>query len=339
MEGYLNASEPTVIKLSHTRSISKNDTASRLPELNAKVIVEDDRQNSYLLKETGNGIYTIDANFYNPDFKYRLHILTSSGKEYQSDFVPFKSSPPISNIDWNFKDNAVQLYANTEDPQNSTHFYRWNYEETWEYHTPYVSFWKFNKADNSLSPRTDQVHICWVSEKNTNILLGSSLKLQKDIIYHSPIVYFPEHDQRLNVLYSVLVTQFALDTSAYNYWTAMKSNTEDVGSIFDPQPNQTKGNIHCLTDPTEPVIGYIGAGSTTKFRAFIDNSSLPSTWNVRPDCESMFLTSDEQLLHFLIGWVPLYTGYENGVPGYYAAYKECGDCTYKGTNIKPAFWP
>jgi hypothetical protein len=339
VEGYLNAAAPTVIKLSYTRSISPQDTARRLAELKARVTIEDDHENSYRLNETGNGTYTINADFFNTASKYRVRIITVSGNQYLSDFVPFKPSPPISNIDWNLKYKGVQLYVNTQDAQNNTRYYRWEYEETWEFHTQLISQLKFNEADSSVTPRTEQVHICWNSHKNTNIILGSSAKLKEDIIYHYPLIYFPEHDERLSVLYSIIVTQFPLDSSAYNYWMAMKSNTENVGSVFDPQPNETKGNIHLVSDSTETVIGYISAGSSQQLRVFIANSSLPSSWNIRLNCPEIFVSSADAISLFLTGYTPLYGLVKDGVRGFNISLSECADCTIRGVNIKPAFWP
>ncbi len=59
----------------------------------------------------------------------------------------------------------------------------------------------------------------------------------------------------------------------------MKGNTENVGSIFGSQPNEITGNIHCVSNSSEPVIGYIGAGRSQHERIFISNSDMPSGWN------------------------------------------------------------
>ncbi len=55
----------------------------------------------------------------------------------------------------------------------------------------------------------------------------------------------------------------------------LKNNTEQLGSIFDAQPSETGGNLHCKTDPTEQVIGFIGCSSQTQKRIFINRYELP----------------------------------------------------------------
>jgi hypothetical protein len=337
VEGFINGNGITSIKLSRTRNITSGDTANRVNELNANVIIEDQANAAYPLIEEGNGIYTTNT-FLNPANKYRLHIHTSGNKEYVSDYVPYKQSPAIDSMGWSFKNNDVQVYVDTHDPQNATRYYRWSYIETWQVQSYFYSVLDYDVSSGQIINRTDQIYNCWPSQISTNILLGSSAKLNLDVIHQAPLVFIPFHNSRLSVLYSIFVTQYALDSMAYNYWQAIKSNTENVGSIFDPQPNQTKGNIHCVTDTSETVIGYIGAGSTDTTRFFIPNSAMPPTWNLTPDCKTIVVTSDSLEYYFhQQGYVPI----DIALPGtYFGSTKACVDCRNSGgPNVKPVFWP
>ena len=340
VEGYIDGAVPTIIKLSRSRMLTIGDTATRKYELGAKVLVEDDHQDAYPLTQTGNGIYSsINTLNLNPNYQYRLHIFTSNGEEYVSDLVAFKPSPPIDTIGWNFKDNGVQVFVNTHDPNNSTRYYRWEYNETWEFHSLYYSNFIYNVDSNKVYPRTNQVYACWQADSSTSILLGTSAKLTNDVIFEMPLVYITQHDKRLSVLYSIWAKQYTLDQNGYNYWLAMKNNTEEVGSIFDPQPNETAGNIHCVTNPSELVVGYINAGNTVEKRVFINNTSMPLGWNQFPDCRPLTTVSiapDSLIKYFANGGldpIDLVRG------GYSASGADCVDCTLFGTNIKPSFWP
>lgn len=341
VEGYITSDSPTVVKLSRTRVVSQHDTARIIAETNAAIVVEDDHGNRYSLREDTAGIYRMDPVFLDTSFKYRLHIFTSNREEYQSDFVPFETSPPITGTNWSLKPDGLQLYVTTKDENNQSHYYRWIYRETWEYHTLYTSGFEYDPASGAVLPRIYPVHICWVTGNSSTIILGSSAG-RKDNILHSNLVFFPEHDERLSVLYSTLITQYQLDSAAYNFWKMMQNNTENVGTIFDAQPHELTGNIHCLNDTAEKVIGYIGAGNTSEYRGFIDNSSLPNTWNKASDCTFMFVPDvpDSLAFYFSVGYIPLYISYgAHNEKGYDATYKECGDCTFKGTTVKPPFWP
>jgi hypothetical protein len=186
------------------------------------------------------------------------------------------------------------------------------------------------------------VFVCYRTRNSSNIILGSSAKLQQDVIHEGPLVLIPNHDKRISVLYSTFVTQYALDSAGYNYWNAMKGNTETTGSIFDPQPNQTKGNIHCMTDSSERVIGYVGAGSTQQQRLFISNSEMPPGWNQSGNCTEIDVPADS-VKFYLAGtsYIPYATDPPGAfIPkGYFSASATCVDCTLTGSPVKPTFWP
>jgi len=341
VEGFIDGAAPTVIKVSRTRMISRGDTASTRRELFASVFIEDDQNNKFHLMESGNGIYTSNSVIHlNPSNKYHLRIVTSDTKEYISDFVPFKVSPEIDAIGWKFKNDDVQVFINTHDQNDATKYYRWEYEETWEFHSRYYTGLEYIAASNAVVPRTEQVYACWKSVSSSSIALGSSAKLTHDIIEQAPLVNIEQHSQKLSVLYSILVRQYALDITAYNYWEAMKNNTEKIGSIFDPQPNQTVGNIHCSSDPSEMVVGYIGAGNSVEKRFFINNNELPKDWNIYGACDLKDVTADSIAFYFTAGYAPINESRTpTGAIIYPSSYIECIDCTLMGNNKKPAFWP
>lgn len=342
VDGFINSNGITNIKLSRTRTISKGDTAAYIYETDANVNIEDNYGNIYPLYNNGGGNYSADY-FLNNSFRYRLHIITSDSKQYFSDFVPCKNSPPIDEIGWKIKDGDVQLYVNTHDPANNTIFYRWDYVETWEFHSQYYSVLIYNTDKKKVEDRPYPVYVCYRNNNSTKIFLGSSEKLKQDVIHEAPLALIPNHDRKISVLYSAFVTQYALDSAGYNYWNAMKGNTEDVGSIFGSQPNQTHGNIHNVADSSEMVIGYIGAGSIQQQRIFIKNSEMPAGWNQPQNCTEYIVPKDSVDFYFAANtYIPIVTDPPgNPFPkGYFSASGTCVDCTLAGgTTQKPYFWP
>ncbi|HEX8377054.1 MAG TPA: DUF4249 family protein [Pedobacter sp.] len=65
------------------------------------------------------------------------------------------------------------------------------------------------------------------------------------------------------------VKQYGITKEGFNFLAKMKENTEQVGGIFDPQPTELKGNIFCMTNPCEKVIGFMHAGRISEKRIFI----------------------------------------------------------------------
>jgi hypothetical protein len=341
VEGFINGNGVTTIQLSRTRNITWGDTANIIIETGAKIQIEDQNNGVYPLTENGSGIYTGTYSFYSGN-QYRLRVATADGKEYVSDLVPFKPSPPIDDITWDFKNGGVQIYANTHDPLNNTKYYRWAYGETWEFHSVYNSTLIWNSRLEKVVPRTEQVDTCWKTIHSSDIFVGSSARLTEDVINQAPLNFIAKNDDRISMLYSILVTQYGLDSTAYNYWSAMKSNTENIGSIFDAQPNNIRGNIHCTTDTSEIVIGFMSAGTTEQKRIFINHNQMPPDWIPTSLCYITNVPKDS-IAYYLGGSLGLYPIDSIFTPGtrfaYTSSFINCVDCTFYGTNMKPSFWP
>jgi hypothetical protein len=344
VDGYISGNSMTQYSLS--RSISLSGDSSIPAVTGASLQVEGSDGSVYPLSELGNGLYGINSMTLSTTAKYRLRIRLSGGESYLSDYVPYKPTPPIDSVNWVYNSNGVTIYVNTHDPANTTRYYQWVYDQTWEYHSAEATGYIYDRANNSLVMRTpaQQVFTCWKDLPLTDILVGSSAKLASDVIYEFPLVNIPANSQPLSVEYSILVTQYALSDSGYDFLYMMAQNTQSLGSIFDAQPSQLTGNIHSLNNPGEPVIGYIQAGTTQQQRIFITNQQVPN-WFYFNQCPEPDAIIPPDSLEYYFG-----SGYYNplfpylgpgGPPGGWSANSPiCTDCTQLGgTTQKPAFWP
>jgi Domain of unknown function (DUF4249) len=360
VEGTVNSgTDSTIIKLSQTVNLSNAGTTNPLQK--ATVTVESDQNNSYALTETNNGKYVSGGLNLNSAQKYRLRIKTADNKVYLSDFVAVLNSPPIDSINFAIEGNGLNIYSNTHDPKNNTHYYRWDYQETWMIHSNYDSF--FVSDGHTIVGRTNEIYTCWATDASSTIVLGSSAKLINDVIVNNPITSIASSSEKLGVEYSILVRQYALSADAFKFWTNLKKNTEQLGSIFDGEPSSINGNIHSVTNATEPVIGYLSVGGTSNQRIFIRNQQLPA-WvsdKAYPNCQlDTFLykyvsptapldtiNQVNKAFNFLNGadspsnpLIPVGAiGRPGGPPiGYSGSARECVDCTLRGTNKQPIFW-
>ena len=345
VEGYIAGNGPTTFTL--TRTIPLPGDSALPHELNAKVKVEGSDNSVYSLSEAGNGVYSADTLPLNKDFTYRLHINTANGREYTSDFISFTQTPAIDSISWTSSASGLDIYANTHDPANATHYYQWQYDDAWEYHTAQYASYKY-KGDTtpvSVVPRdsSEQIYKCWGSSSSQNIIVESTVKLAQDVVYSHPLKHIPPNDVQTGVLYSILVHQYALTQDAFNFLTLMQKNTESLGSIFDVQPSSVRGNIHCITNPSEPVIGFVSAGTVQQQRIFIKSIDIPSYYN--PICPSPdTVVTFGMLRHFYedLDFIPV-SKYFNGAgnfAGWLSAPADCADCRLQGGKTqKPSFWP
>ncbi len=347
VEGVVNSgADSTVIKLSRTVNIASKVTAN--PELHAVVTVESDQGANFPLTEIANGKYVSAGLNLNNSRTYRLSIKTSDNKQYQSDLVPVLVTPPIDSIGFNIITlpvTGIQIYVNTHDLSNTTKYFRWDYDEAWTFHAKYISYYVSTGSALAIRLPSQAITYCYTNDVSSDIVLGTSAKLQQDIIYQAPIVFIASTSEKIETEYSILLRQYALTPDAYNFWINLKKNTEQLGSIFDAQPSQLEGNIHCITNPSEPVIGYISACAVSSKRVIISNLQLPAWLPTYPySCEQDTDKKPYDIYNDLVldsgHFIPTGPPPINGaLPSiFYYSTRECADCTIRGSIIPPPFF-
>jgi hypothetical protein len=355
VDGIINTSSGNVSTFRLTRSQKLTDTVP-IPERGAAVTIKDGTGASYPLTDTGsNGVYVSNPLTLNPYQHYELSIVTADGNQYSSDPVTPKLTPSIDTLNWTLgfdsaaNIQAVNIYVNTHDPSNKTRFYRWDFIETWTHEPIYRTFYLIKQDTNIVySDSTEHNWHCWNSAGSTNILLGSSSGLSADIISQAPITRIYQNDPRLDVKYSILVRQYALDDSAYDYWLQVQKQSQTLGGLFDVIPAQLVGNMHSLSNPSEPVYGYVSASTVQQQRIFIGNGDLPG-WKSTPaqTCTKTEFVTDPDLYQSPTHYYnpdPNFTFFEYGYDPHFGDIQilitpACLDCTYQGgTTVKPPFW-
>jgi hypothetical protein len=345
VSGFLNSGGPTYITLTRTRALS--DTIPNQPELGAQLSVIGALGENMPLTEKGDGLYEADQLNLNTGEEYQLQILTSSGSKYLSDTISLIYTPPIDSVNWTQTTTGaenklgVNVYVSTHNSSSPLGYYRWEYEETWEYNADYESYASYDTATRQFIPRdaSDYIYHCWTTKLSSGLVLANTSMLSQNLIYQQPVVFIPKGSIKLTVGYSVLVRQFSISKNAYDYWTSLQQTNDLTGSIFDPMPTQVTGNFHSLSNPTEPVLGYISATAANEQRIFISYHDVDHWGYVEPKgCIEYVLTPDQFFEYFgYRGYIP--TG-SKGPANYGASLPECADCRTKGgINKMPPFWP
>lgn len=342
VDGFINLRGVTTIRLSRTQNIAATTPAP--VEAKAIMAIRDDAGASYPLTEQAPGVYTSQALTLNPNRTYQLQLRTSRNRRYVTDLVAGKLTPVIDQLPWELGERGVQIYANAHDDTGNSRYYRWTYAETWQFQSAFRSVFEY--AAGTIRPRTNDIYNCWATENSSDILLSSTTKLSQDVVSNFPLILRPLTSVKFRIKYSVLVSQYALSAEEYAYLEKLKKNTESIGTLFDPLPTQLTGNVHCLDDANETVIGYVGAASVTEQRIFIDRyADLPT--NVRYDQgyqECMVLDTIPVTSAISIfrnpAFVPvsgIYTP-SGTITDYTGSTVDCVDCRRRGTNIRPNFW-
>ncbi len=335
VDGSLNTSPGGVsqIRLSRTQNIY--DEGGPQPETRARLTVEGDQGSRFAFAEAEQGVYQLGATAFKATEKYRLRIRTAANREYLSTYVPVAKTPPIDSVTSRIRGEqaGVEIHINTHDDTDKTRFYRWSYTETWDYFMPLYS--GFEIRNNDIVIRSEDINRCWSNANPTNIVLGTTIKLSKDIIKDQPIVFIPASSGKLRATYSILVRQYALTQEEYEYWNTLSKTTERTGSLFDPQPAQVTGNIKAVDDGSELVFGYFSAANQQEQRIFVKANIGPIQ-----SCASGDTLSKSEVLD-VSGGLILYEHYpENSTtPQYVMGPVECADCRQRGgTTQRPSFW-
>jgi hypothetical protein len=341
VEGFINTgNDSTIIRLS--RSIKVNGTNIPAAEKGAVVTVENSVAQSATLAEIKPGLYAISNISMDRSAQFRLKIRTVNGSEYMSDFVDSKVSPPLDSITYDFRNSSLNLQVNSTDPSGNSKYYQYSFIETYEYQSVLHSFYKIENGRIILRkfPKED-TYVCWRTTPSTTIGLMSTTALKEDRLDHSVLIRIPSNSQKISIEYSVLIKQNVLTRKGFEFWTALRKNTEQIGTIFDSQPSLLNGNIHSVSNPAEFVIGFISAGTISQKRVFVPKSKLPDDWRyIETGCKVDTVSADK-ILTPTNEFLPIDEYLKDGFPyGWFVSdYLPCIDCRTKGgTTTKPPFW-
>jgi hypothetical protein len=346
IDGVINAgNDSTFIKLSRTKKFENGIVIDH--ETGAQLQVEGDDNSSYPLVETVPGTYVTSGLNLNSAHKYRLRIKTTNSKEYLSDFVVVKNSPPIDSVGFAAQPSLLTIYANSHDATNATKYYRWEYTEAWQFHSTYESFW------DGTAPRAKEnyVYFCYGKDTSSYITLANTTKLTNDVVYQTPITTIDPSSEKIEIRYSIEVKQYALTSDAYSFWDNLHKNNETNGTIFDSQPSDNQTNYHCLTDPGELVVGYLSVGSVATKRIFIDRDQLLKSYNPQyayaNGCQvdtAYYAKSQYGIFTPPMTFVALDGLFFPPIPPFGAptaitySTRDCADCTARGVVQPPPFW-
>src|SRR5664280_2486699 len=214
------------VKLSRTFQV-QNSTQAMVSDAN--VSLTDNGENKINLGNKGNGLYKTDS----LDFTgmvgrtYTLHITTKEGNEYISDPCSMQSVPDIDNVyyakDQELVNNGTQsqegisIYLDSKEGENNL-YYRWAYEEAWEFKVPDPKKFNFDMADSSITSVADIKEYCWKSNKSTDILIYSNYSGQSGSVKKEPITFIAsDQSARLTIEYSILIKQYSISKNAVSY--------------------------------------------------------------------------------------------------------------------------
>lgn len=339
VDGFVNGTDGTaVVKLTRSQNVLSEETPTS--ESGASVTLEEEGGGTYQLFEYDPGIYIANGLALQSTSKYKLHIQTFGGRQFESDQIELRNTPPIDSITWRIGNFGLEILANTHDDTGKSLYYKWDFVETYAYSSVFESVVYFENGE--VFPRNELINRCYLDVPSTKIVIGTSTKLGRDLIRDQVVTIIPPKDIRTRIRYSILVKQSALTKEAYDFWLGVQKNTQNLGTLFDPLPAQIDGNVHGVNGTTDPVLGYFYGSYVQEKRIFINSSQLPpyffSVDNRGCVLDTVLLENLPDFHGPYLLTSPVTVG---GVIliGYGFAPTYCVDCRYYGgTTQQPDYW-
>lgn len=355
------------VKLSRT---FQEQTASSTDVTNATVSVSDDLGTVSNLIYKGHGIYKTDSLSFHGTIgrTYVLHILTSEGEEYKSDPCLMQSVADIDTLyfakdqqlinNGNGTQDGMSIFLDTKEGDNNQ-YYRWAFDETWKFKVPDPKKYDFDVTDSTIVPHLDVKEYCWKNRKSDGVIIHAVYPGESSRIIKQPIFFIAsDQSDRLLIQYSMLVSQYSISKSEYNFWNDLKQINEDGGDIFAKQPFTVNGNIKNVNNPETKVLGYFQVSAVKQKLINIPFSSIVGL-NL-PYYHYPCVRIEKEPADFQNPWAPPVTWYDvysiYSITSTYSfvepRYKpgttqlekmvfvlpECANCELTGTSNKPDFW-
>jgi len=351
-----NKPGPYTIKMTKSYDLNENDSKDT-KVTGLTLLIEEENGPIETLIETEEGIYQTNTLQGKTGARYRL-TFDYEGNQFQSSWETINSSIPIDSVYYKLETRqtndretditGVQFYIDSHGPSQDATYYRYEWEETWEIGVSYPSYFDYIGNDE-LILTTDPRHTCWKYNDQSTINIATSDGLSENVISKQQLAFVTGEEERFVEKYSLLVKQFALDEDEYKFWKILQETNEELGTLYDKQPGNIRGNIFNLSSPSEIVLGYFSASGLEEERVFIKDFEELS---VKAECVIPLDTLTKANLgagyedvvlaeidggKFFFDFISTPTSLD--ILGVYLSSSRCSDCQRKGGDVnKPIYW-
>lgn len=267
------------IRISRTYNLDQEESN---PESNAQVGVIDDLQNEFTFQETEAGLYVSTSAFaVQPGRGYRLQITTSDGRSYSTKTETTPVAAEITNVYANRETNdfgadGMAVYIDIQGDENSSRYFRFEYEETYKIVAPFYS------PSDAIVVRAESPifeyglreresrQSCYGNRFSNRIVLANTDGQEANGLDAFQVKFIPNDDFAISHRYSILVKQYSQSPSAYAYYERLRDFAQSENPFSENQPGFLEGNVFSENNPDEKVIGFFEVVSTSSKRLFFN---------------------------------------------------------------------
>ena len=343
VEGTIQSSTECFFYLSHSISIDPDDEElyGGLSIYDAEIAVHGSNGDVW----KGNnlyGTYMVRVGQLDPSCKYWLEVIWNDNTYTSTPQEPLPT-PEIEGLSWEMGIDGQNVnFMVTPAPTSAEkQYYRWNYEETWEVHTPLTAFYEYAPETNEIIPVKTLLNTGWAQHYNHSPTFGNNENYESGQMRNFVIYNVDKDDNRFNYRYYTRVHQTAISREEFEYERLSAQLSNEMGGLFTPQPSALPTNIHCQTADVH-AIGYVGVSlNSTSAYIYVTRRDVGHVEKRRveiADEETVSKSTWKEL------WQREWRVYEYRPefdPPVSWASRWCVDCTspYWGASlVRPSFW-
>lgn len=284
----------STLNTSHTILISLSSKFQHNPLIkgvnSATVYVDDEFGDRTYFYNIANGVYRTDtAETFSARLgrSYVLTIEMDDGNIYQSDPQTVVACPEISSLYCNFgvesilRENAygeafespfegIGVYTGTQGilPFNNYYFYKYL---AYEQHKTTIRLGindVFLYGHRRLSGKYSSNLVIGNADEFGNYALRTKKVLfiaKEDMVTYDPRI--PDTIELISTRFEGLIfklQQYSLSPDAFEFWNDAVTQLEAKGRLFDPVSPQLHGNIRCVSDSLQKVVGVFYASDVSE---------------------------------------------------------------------------
>ncbi len=282
-----------VIKLYESRSFN-DDTFQYPSATGATVLLIDNQGNEYNLPEGTAGMFPVHIQL-DENREYKIKI-TYKGDVYESAFEPVPKVPALDTVYGNPENKVIVVSgdnnANDFRKKSGIQLYA---DMTHEKDLPYYRFYgrkilqyTYTVQIRVMGELQDVTMFGWHSfypQETFNIAAPPSYSGVTDIIKH-PVWFLEEKavvgSEQSFAGWILILYQYGLSKSAYNYYNDLNNQLESEGRLFDPLYVQARSNINCTSNKSKLVLGNFEISTVKEYRYFVKYSGPKIGYVIKP---------------------------------------------------------
>lgn len=295
---------PYKIRLYYSKQLGTARLAAFEPATNASVVIVDDQANLFYLFESSPGVYETLAGLTGQIGRsYHLEINAADAKMYRS--APQKMAPPgqIDEINFLFEKDvlpnnedltdALQVFIDSHGEPEGSNLYRWRWTAVNKARAfPELKVTPTPGGDRPTPEpcsgfiftrgQLEQVGectccICWSYDYSEGAFVSQNTFVNENVFNNQFLGRIPITPMHFYDRYHIEVQQLSLSQEAYDFWNLIGKQQKGASDLFQPNAIKIRGNIRCITDPAEEVLGFFGVSGAHSKSIFIDPQHIPYT--------------------------------------------------------------